>query len=203
MASVVDLPVEFDRSDCRPASPKALRPSMTHFSCAIIWIGCFVLGACSLQGAALTQDANRPGPPLDAANCLVVWRMAYPHGDVLSKDVVAPFVVDVTLVDKNHDGRISEGEFKDACEAGWVKAPSTPVCIPDGDNSLWPTFDLSEKCGSYHKCAALGQPDEANACTQQIDDCGVALRKSNEKADAHNSALAACRSAIPARQKAM
>lgn len=170
---------------------------------ASIWIGCLVLSACSLQGAALTQDSNRPGPPLDFANCLVAWRMASPHGDVLSKDMVAPYVVDVTVIDENRDGKISEGEFKDACEAGWVKAPSTVVvCVPDGDNSLWPTFDLAEKCGSYDKCAALGEAEKENACTQQIDDCGVALHKSNEKADAHNAALAACRSGIPALQKA-
>jgi hypothetical protein len=176
---------------------------MTHFSRAIIWMGCLMLGACSLQGAALTQDAKLPGPALDSANCLVVWRMASPHGDVLSEETVAPYVVDVTVIDENHDGRISEGEFKDACEAGWVKAPTTAgVCVPDGDNSLWPTFDLSETCGSYDKCAALGQPEKANACTQQIDDCGVALHKANEKAEAHNAALAACRSAIPALQKA-
>jgi hypothetical protein len=156
-----------------------------------------------MQGAALTQDANGPGAALDAANCLVVWRMASPHGDVLTRDVVAPYVADAAVVDENHDGKISEGEFKDACEAGWVKAPSTGgVCVPDGDSALWPTFDLAEKCGSYDQCAALGQPEQVNACTQKIDDCGVALRKANAKADAHNAALAACRSAIPALQKA-
>ena len=156
-----------------------------------------------MQGVGLTQDVNRPGPPLDFADCLVVWRTASPHGDTLSIDVVAPYVMDAAVVDENHDGRISEGEFKDACEAGWVKALSTAVvCVPDGDSSLWPTPDVVEKCGSYDKCTALGEPDAANACTQQIDDCGVALHKSNEKAEAHNAALAACRSAIPPRQKA-
>jgi hypothetical protein len=181
---------------------------MTRLSCkgamrkAIIWIGCAMLSACSLQSAALTQSVDRPGPSLDYANCQVAWRRASPHGEALSKDAAAPFVVDTGVVDENQDGKISEDEFKDGCQGGWVKAPSTVVCLPDQDYSLWPTFEVADKCGSYDKCTALARPEQARACTQQIDDCGVALQKANEKANAHNSALEACRSVIPALQKA-
>jgi hypothetical protein len=181
---------------------------MTHWSCkgtmrkGIIWIGCATLGACSLQPAALTKGVDQPGAPLDYANCQVAWRTASPHGEALLKDKAAAFVVDVGVVDENQDGKISEDEFKDACQGGWVKAPSTVVCLPDRDYSLWPTFEVADKCGSYDKCAALARPEEVKACTQKIDDCGVALHTANEKANAHNSALEACRTVIPALQKA-
>ncbi|MGA8691707.1 MAG: hypothetical protein WB662_17840 [Methyloceanibacter sp.] len=78
-------------------------------------------------------------------------------------------------------------------------------CPPDGDDSLWPTFDTADQCGSYQKCTALernNQLEEAKACVRTMDDCGVALNKSNEKAAVHNSALEACRAAIPNQQKA-
>jgi hypothetical protein len=91
----------------------------------IIWIGCAMLSACSLQGAALKQDAGMPGPPLDYAKCQLAWKMASPHGGTLSKEAAAPYVVDVTVLDVNLDGKISEDEFKDACQGGWIKDPST------------------------------------------------------------------------------
>jgi hypothetical protein len=30
-------------------------------------------------------------------------------------------------------------------------------CPPDGDDSLWPTFETVEKCGSYADCDTLMQ----------------------------------------------
>jgi hypothetical protein len=92
---------------------------------SLVWIGCAALSACSLQGAGLTQNADRPGPPLDYATCRAAWKMASLHGDALSKDKVAPYVVDVTPLDVNLDGKISEDEFKDGCQGGWIKDPST------------------------------------------------------------------------------
>ena len=157
-----------------------------------IWIGCANIGACSLQPAALTKGVDQPGAPLDYANCQVAWRTASPHGEALLKDKASAFVVDVGVVDENQDGEISEDEFKDACQGGWVKAPSTViVCLPDRDYSLWPTFEVADKCGSYDKCAALAWPEEVKASIQKIDDCGVALHTANEKANAHDSALKA------------
>jgi hypothetical protein len=72
-------------------------------------------------------------------------------------------------------------------------------CPPDGDDSSWPTYEITEKCGDYDQCARLmqsGRLQEAQACDQKIDDCGVNLIKSNKRADAHNAALEACRSSI-------
>jgi hypothetical protein len=78
---------------------------------AFICIGCAVLSACSLQGGPLTQDAGMPGPPLDFAKCQAAWKMASPHGDALSKEKAAPYVVDVTVLDVNLDGMIFGGRI--------------------------------------------------------------------------------------------
>jgi hypothetical protein len=71
-------------------------------------------------------------------------------------------------------------------------------CPPDGDDSLWPTFETVEKCGSYADCDTLMQNglQEAGACNRKIDDCEAELIKTNAKADAHNVALEACRASI-------
>lgn len=78
-------------------------------------------------------------------------------------------------------------------------AQAESPCPPDGDDTVWPTFDTGEKCGSYSDCDVLmqkGRLEEAKTCNRKIDDCGVDLIKSNAKADAHNVALEACRSSI-------
>lgn len=78
-------------------------------------------------------------------------------------------------------------------------AQAESPCPPDGDDTVWPTFDTGEKCGNYSDCDVLmqkGRLEEAKTCNRKIDDCGVDLIKSNAKADAHNLALEACRSSI-------
>jgi hypothetical protein len=78
-------------------------------------------------------------------------------------------------------------------------AQAAGPCPPDGDETGWPTFEASEKCGSYSDCDALiqkGQLADAQACNRKIDDCSAALIESNAKADAHNRALEACRASI-------
>ncbi len=79
------------------------------------------------------------------------------------------------------------------------------TCPPDGNDGLLPTFDVEDQCGSYEKCRTLAvanQIEELKACIQKLDECIVALGKSNAEAEAHNSALEACRALIPNRQKA-
>lgn len=78
------------------------------------------------------------------------------------------------------------------------------TCPPDGNGSLLPTYDVEDQCGSYDKCTELERANrlaEARACSQKIDDCAVALDKSNAEAEAHNAAIEACRALIPNRQK--
>jgi hypothetical protein len=78
-------------------------------------------------------------------------------------------------------------------------AQAAGPCPPDGDDSGWPTFEASEKCGSYSDCDALmqkAQLADAQACNRKIDDCSAALIESNAKADVHNRALEACRASI-------
>ena len=78
-------------------------------------------------------------------------------------------------------------------------AQAEQPCPPDGDDSSWPTYEITEKCGDYDQCDNLmksGRLEEAKACSQKIDDCGVDLIKSNKRADVHNAALADCRTWI-------
>jgi len=88
-----------------------------------------------------------------------------------------------------------------------VLAPCSTMganCPPDGNGSLLPTYDAEDQCGSYEKCTELKRANrlaDAKACSQRIDDCAVALDKSNAEAEAHNAAIEACRALIPNRQK--
>jgi hypothetical protein len=88
-----------------------------------------------------------------------------------------------------------------------VLAPCSAMgatCPPDGNGSLLPTYDVEDQCGSYDKCTELERVNrlaEATACSRKIDDCAVALNKSNAEAEAHNAAIEACRYLIPNRPK--
>jgi hypothetical protein len=78
------------------------------------------------------------------------------------------------------------------------------TCPPDGNAGLLPTFDAEDRCGSYDQCTALAlanKIEESKACAQKFDDCAVAVNKANAVAEAHNAALEACRTLIPARPK--
>ena len=65
--------------------------------------------------------SGRPGAVLDEAKCVSVWSLTERDGDTLSEAKAAPFVVSFKLVDANADGKISEAEFKDGCNKGWVQ----------------------------------------------------------------------------------
>jgi hypothetical protein len=116
-----------------PGAPLATTSNVevTNLACELmnarpyICIGYAGLSACSLQPAPLGQDAERPGAPLDHVKCQAAWKMASSHGDVLSKARAAAYVLNFTVVDVNQDGEISEHEFKDACEGGWIRDPSS------------------------------------------------------------------------------
>ncbi len=77
-------------------------------------------------------------------------------------------------------------------------------CPPDGDETMWPTPSIDEKCGSYDTCTILQQANrtqEAVACTQKIDRCAYSLHQANERAETHNAALEDCRANLPAQPK--
>jgi hypothetical protein len=40
----------------------------------------------------------------------------------LSKDEATRYIANFAMVDKNSDGQISQTEFQDGCEKGWVQA---------------------------------------------------------------------------------
>ena len=45
-------------------------------------------------------------------------------GQGLSKQQATPYIANFAMVDKNSDGQISESEFQDGCNKGWVQAAS-------------------------------------------------------------------------------
>jgi Ca2+-binding EF-hand superfamily protein len=47
----------------------------------------------------------------------------------MTKEKAAPYVVNFTVIDVDQDGKISEAEFKDACQGGWIKDPSTVATV--------------------------------------------------------------------------
>ena len=70
----------------------------------------------------LFAGSAQAGEPLDDAACDAAWSMASPNGDTVSKDDIAPYVIDYTMVDSDADGKVSADEFKKGCAAGAVKA---------------------------------------------------------------------------------
>jgi len=50
-------------------------------------------------------------------------------------------------------------------------AEAESPCPPDGDDSNWPTYEVTEKCGDYDQCATLmesGRLEEAKACNKKL-----------------------------------
>jgi hypothetical protein len=64
--------------------------------------------------------AAQQGAPLDDAACQAVWSEAAGSDKDLSADKAKPYVVKITLVDANGDGRISDLEWKRGCAAGQI-----------------------------------------------------------------------------------
>jgi hypothetical protein len=90
--------------------------------------------------------------------------------------------------------------IRDSGNARALRRPSS-YGPPDGNDGLLPTFDAEDQCGSYEKCSPLAlanQIEASKTCIQKLDECIVALDKSNAEAEAHNSALDACRAHQPA-----
>jgi hypothetical protein len=65
--------------------------------------------------------SGRPTAVLDEAKCQSVWSLTQREGDTLVEDNAAPFIVNFKLVDTNHDGKITEAEFKAGCQNGLVQ----------------------------------------------------------------------------------
>jgi hypothetical protein len=82
-----------------------------------------VLTTASLLAIGLLfAGSAQAGEPLDDAACDAAWSMASPNGDTVSKDDIAPYVIDYTMVDSDADGKVSAVVFKMGCAAGAVKA---------------------------------------------------------------------------------
>lgn len=79
------------------------------------------------EAAAPTGEASSSERPaaarLDEAKCQAIWQLTEREGDVLLADKAKPYIENIEMVDTNKDGKISEVEFTQGCNGGWVLAP--------------------------------------------------------------------------------
>jgi hypothetical protein len=82
----------------------------------------FAGGAQTPEGVPPPSD--RPAAArLDEAKCQAVWKLTEREGDVLMADKAMPYIVNFEMIDTNKDGKISEAEFTEGCNGGWVLEP--------------------------------------------------------------------------------
>jgi hypothetical protein len=79
----------------------------------------------AFAGGAQTPEAappsDRPAAArLDESKCQAIWKLTEREGDVLMADKATPYIVNFEMVDINKDGKISEAEFTEGCNGGWV-----------------------------------------------------------------------------------
>ena len=93
----------------------------------------------AFAGGVQTQEVSPPDRPaaarLDEAKCQAVWKLTEREGDVLMADKAMPYIVNFEMVDTNKDGKISEAEFTEGCNGGWVlDAEKSDKMKPRGPN---------------------------------------------------------------------
>jgi hypothetical protein len=81
--------------------------------------------AALLAAPALAQQpdlspAGRPGEILNEADCKAVWEKA--GNKELGEGEAKPFVTNFEQVDKDGNKKISQTEFQQGCNVGWVEA---------------------------------------------------------------------------------
>ena len=59
---------------------------------------------------------------LSDAECNGAWKDAVRGGDILTRDKATGYISDFAKADANHDGKISQAEFREACKKGLVRA---------------------------------------------------------------------------------
>ena len=60
-----------------------------------------------------------------------MWKLTEREGDVLTADKATPYIANFEMVDTNKDGKISEAEFTEGCNGGWMlQAEKAPKCKP-------------------------------------------------------------------------
>jgi hypothetical protein len=80
--------------------------------------------------------SGRPGPVLDDDKCDAVWELitaGADDDDSVAVDKASPYIVNLEMVDTNKDKQVSDDEFEDGCEKGWVQEkPSKPADATGG-----------------------------------------------------------------------
>jgi hypothetical protein len=81
-----------------------------------------ILAVIVLLGAASgAQAVNKPGSGMNGAKCQAAWTKVSPNGATISKDALAPYVADFTMLDTDNDGTIDVDEFMAGCKGGLIK----------------------------------------------------------------------------------
>jgi hypothetical protein len=88
----------------------------------------FVISAALLTASSVW--AADEGQTLDVSQCETAWTSISPEDGPLSEEAAAKFVINITDVDSNDDGSISEVEFKEGCTEGQLRvAMDFPCCL--------------------------------------------------------------------------
>lgn|SRR5690554_6260590 len=85
-------------------------------------IAALVLGASPVLADTpkAAVESGRPGAVLNDAECAEIWNEASANGN-LDAEAARPFVANFPQVDTNDDNTISNEEFKQGCEMGFVQ----------------------------------------------------------------------------------
>ena len=68
------------------------------------------------------SSSGRPSAILSQNECDDIWGKAVQGSNTLTAESAAKYISNFKLADSDHDGRISQSEFRDACSKGWVQA---------------------------------------------------------------------------------
>lgn len=82
------------------------------------------------------NEAGRPGKILSNAECSKLWSEAAGRAD-LSAEQAKPYVTNFEQVDKNHDQKITNDEFRAGCKMGFVQhAAADPAAKKPGGKTV-------------------------------------------------------------------
>lgn len=82
------------------------------------------------QTAQAPSSKTAEGRTLDVSQCETAWTAISPNDEALSKEGAASFVINVTEIDSNGDGSISEVEFNEGCTSRKLRVAMDFPCCP-------------------------------------------------------------------------
>lgn len=85
---------------------------------------------------AETTNTGQPNVKMSDSQCSTLWTQALAgaSGD-LAMDKAKPYVKDFKTTDKNGDNKLSQAEWTEACNQGWVESTPARAAGPGGATS--------------------------------------------------------------------